>query len=500
MSRNASKSALTFAGILAVAALTAPAPSRAVDTYRQSNAVLINVTEHDLNVILRSLLRAKGGPELEGRRDRSSSGISDLRYRALLSEPVLTLEEAGQARMAVSIEEGGIEIGRIERDMGKKTAYCEELAAVVKRPIDVELDFAFRIESDDLRVVPESVSLSKPKKSVKLIKPARCENTPLPKWLLWWIGKGKIKGKLAELDEVLLKRAKESAAGLNEDDGFLRKRWEREPEDGEAGSAEFVDLYPEWLETGSGSLTIGMATAGSGAPAGPPGNTDWIEELSDRSFVGVSETFLKSYLRFAVADVSETPRTPSGDYRRLFKSSSIYSLVPGLRGIEAKDDLSISFALRAAPDIEIRSVAANEAGIDPTLERNVVGGDPRVVIRVLLSDIELRLWKGGDENTEPDLVGTLVIDSGVVGVVPFLNTIGGVSFALVENEWKVSSSGIEFNEALFAATLQELVFGEVFETHYDPMWGDALTVGDTRFEPRYFRSLGGYLVVELGSS
>jgi hypothetical protein len=43
------------------------------------------------------------------------------------------------------------------------------------------------------------------------------------------------------------------------------------------------------------------------------------------------------------------------------------------------------------------------------------------------------------------------------------------------------------------------VFGEVFETHYDPLWGDALKVGDTRFGPRYFRSIGGYLVVELGS-
>jgi hypothetical protein len=122
------------------------------------------------------------------------------------------------------------------------------------------------------------------------------------------------------------------------------------------------------------------------------------------------------------------------------------------------------------------------------------------VIRVLLSNIELRLWKGGNENVEPDLIGTLAIDSGVVAVVPFLSTIGGVSFALVENDWKLSSSGIEFNEALFAATLQELVFGEAFGTRSDPMWGNALTVGDTRFEPRYFRSLGGYLVVELGSS
>jgi hypothetical protein len=485
--------------VLALVALVVPAPGRAFDTFHQSDAVLINVTQQDLNVMVRSLVRANGGPNLEGSRDRSSKGISGLHYHASLTEPVLTLGDSGRGKLSVGIEDGGIEIGRIERQMGNRTAYCEDLGAVVKRPIDVDLEFALRVESGDLHVVPESLVLSKPKASFKLIKPARCENMPLPTWLAWWIGKGKIKSKLAKLDDALLESARRSAAGLNRHDGFLRKRWAHGTENG--GSGEFIALQPEWVNTSPGALTVGLATESSRAPAGPQGTTEWVGALQDRSFVGVSESFLKSYLRFAVSDLSETPRKPSGDYRRLFKSSSVYALIPGLRKVGSKDNLSISYLLRSEPDIEIRSVAASEIAIDPRLERAAEPEDaPRAEIRVLFSNLEMKVWKGGDDPAaalEP--IGTLVVDSGVVGVVPFLNTIGGVSFALVENEWTLSSSGIEFNEALFAATLQELVFGEVFETHYDPLWGDALKVGDTRFGPRYFRSIGGYLVVELGS-
>jgi len=484
--------------VLALVAPAMPVPGRALDTFHQSGAVLINVTQQDLNLIVRSLVRANGGPDLEGSRDRSSKGISDLHYRARLTEPVLTLGDSGRGRLSVGIEDGGIEIGRIERKMGDRTAYCEDLGAVVKRPIDVDLDFELRIESGDLHVVPESLELSKPKASFKLIKPARCENMPLPTWLAWWIGKGKIKDKLAKLDDALLESARKSAAGLNGRDGFLRKRWAHEAED---GGGHFITLQPEWLSTSPGALTVSMATESSQAPSGPPGTTDWAEALAGRSFVGVSESFLKSYLRFAVSDLAETRRKPSGDYRRLFKSSSIYALIPGLREVESKDDLSISFALRSQPDIQIRSVTAGEIGIDPRLERAAAErpDESRAVIRVVLSDLEMKLWSSSEASAEPEPIGTLVVDSGVVGVVPFLNTIGGVSFALVENEWKLSSSGIDFNEELFAATLQELVFGEVFETHYEPVWTDALTVGDTRFGPRYFRSIGGYLVVELGS-
>ena len=48
--------------------------------------------------------------------------------------------------------------------------------------------------------------------------------------------------------------------------------------------------------------------------------------------------------------------------------------------------------------------------------------------------------------------------------------------------------------------LQEMVFGEMFETRYDPLWRDAFRVGDTEFVPQGFTSVPGYLVIELAGS
>ena len=84
-------------------------------------------------------------------------------------------------------------------------------------------------------------------------------------------------------------------------------------------------------------------------------------------------------------------------------------------------------------------------------------------------------------------------------IVPVMSPLGGVSFRLIENHWDVSSSGMEFDDALFSATLQELVFADAFQTLYEPLLSDGLRVGDTRFVPRGFSAMGDYLVVELGA-
>jgi hypothetical protein len=117
------------------------------------------------------------------------------------------------------------------------------------------------------------------------------------------------------------------------------------------------------------------------------------------------------------------------------------------------------------------------------------------MIRLRVSGLEIRLWE--ERAGRSELLGVLSVDSGIVGLVPFANRLGGISFATVENAWKLSSSGVEFDEALLAATLQELVFGETFETRYDPLWREALEVGAQRFEPRRLGERDGYLVIEL---
>ena len=75
--------------------------------------------------------------------------------------------------------------------------------------------------------------------------------------------------------------------------------------------------------------------------------------------------------------------------------------------------------------------------------------------------------------------------------------MGGTSFEIIENEWNVSSDGIEFNDSLLAATLQELTFAEAFETTYDPLGRGDLRVGETLFNPARFLVEGDHLVIEL---
>ena len=56
--------------------------------YHEPNAVIINITEDDLNRMLRDLFHAAGASTIEGSKDQLSRGISDFRYRADFSEPI----------------------------------------------------------------------------------------------------------------------------------------------------------------------------------------------------------------------------------------------------------------------------------------------------------------------------------------------------------------------------------------------------------------------------
>ena len=95
------------------------------------------------------------------------------------------------------------------------------------------------------------------------------------------------------------------------------------------------------------------------------------------------------------------------------------------------------------------------------------------------------------------MLGALEIESARLAVAPYLNLLGGISFDIVENAWLLSSRGIEFDEETLAATFQELFFGEMFETRYQPVAQRSFDLGETKFHPRYFSLLGHYLVIGL---
>ena len=49
-----------------------------------------------------------------------------------------------------------------------------------------------------------------------------------------------------------------------------------------------------------------------------------------------------------------------------------------------------------------------------------------------------------------------------------------------------------------AATLQEITFGKIFATSYEPLLMRALRLGGTEFVPQSFAVADGYLFIALG--
>jgi hypothetical protein len=192
--------------------------------------------------------------------------------------------------------------------------------------------------------------------------------------------------------------------------------------------------------------------------------------------------------RRAVTEKSASRRKSSGSFRKLRASDAAYALVPGLRGLASKDNVYFEIDFPSAPRFEFRRIDDVGAG----------SGGSQALIRCLFSGVEINVRK--DEGGKMTPLGTLHVDSGRMAVVPYVNQLGGVSFRLVENQWKVSSTGLQFDEALAAATLQELAFGKIFATTYEPLLRRALHLGGTEFLPQSFAVNGSYLVIGLGES
>ena len=183
--------------------------------FHEPNAVLINISEADLNRIARDAFREQFGTRVEGASSDSSRGVQDLRYEAVFSEPVLKLDTEGGVRINLDLLQAELRIGRLEHKFMRRMASCDGAGVNVDpdRPVEVALDFRFQVEDHDLYIVPESVTIGNTK-GFRLVKPTSCQKTGLPKWLVWWIGKGQLRRKINKLDELLLAKAQSGAAAL----------------------------------------------------------------------------------------------------------------------------------------------------------------------------------------------------------------------------------------------------------------------------------------------
>jgi len=464
---------LPVAFLLLAPALAAAAEPDSQDgpPFHDPNAVLVNLTEADLNSILLDAFHAAGGPSFTGTQQRVSSSMSGLHYAAEFSEPVLSLGPGGAARLSFGLERADLRLDQIEGKLVGTSIRCEGIGARLdpERPLDIALDLQLVLENQDIRIVPRGAVLSDARQAFHLIKP-RCRSSFVPTFLLWWVGKPRLKKQLDDLDELLLASVRRSVAQLDErEDGLLHKRLP-------VGSRELL-IYPRLLDTGHGS--IWMALGGAGAPEDVQPATDVAAPASlgaarGGSWLAVSESTANAVLRLVYGDWTRPTASPRGTLRKVFQSHAVMALVPGLRTMDDREELGWGVRFGAVPRVEFRQ----EPG--------------RPLVELHLSGVELEIARGAD------VLGTLSIDRGTIGAVPQASPLGGVTLEVVRNEWEVSSRGIEFNEPLLAATIQELIFGELFATRYEPLARGALTVGDTRFEPTGFEVVDGYLVIGFG--
>jgi hypothetical protein len=181
--------------------------------------VVVSVTETDLNRILRGTVRSRGGPVFEGRRDIPSKGITDLRYRVSVSDPVLRLGADGEATIALSILDGSLDIGKYQRRIGGRTR-CARTRCARRSSEPVDVTIALRLAISGSLCSPERVSIPKARTAFRLVKPGaeglryRAGSS--------WIGKPRMKNRLGSIGDVLLASFKKSAGRL-EDGGSSGK-------------------------------------------------------------------------------------------------------------------------------------------------------------------------------------------------------------------------------------------------------------------------------------
>jgi hypothetical protein len=458
---------LLLSVVLPTPASPVPAPA-APAVFVQQAAVLLNLSERSLNRIVVDSFHANGGPEVEGGRARVSSSVGDLRYRASLSDPVLKLGRDRSATLSLDVLDARLRIGSLQRRIGGTPARCEGVGVDVDpgRPLRVDLALDLAVEDRALRIHPREVAIPEIEERLQLVAPTRCSHRVLPAWFLWWLGKPFLRRSIDHLDEVLLERARKGAArleGKEGKDGLVRQGWDPE-----------LHLFPSALETRGGSLLLGLTASdgdGVGVPALPGGS------LPTESFLGISETLVNEISRRLLSRKAPFRSRSGGSGKRILASEAVYALVPGLRTVGPREQLDFEIAFEEAPRFAFRT----ESG--------------RAVIGVTVSGMELRIRRTGTAGAA--VLGTLRIDRGHMAAVPTTNLLGGISFEVVENRWETSSSGIAFDDAMVAATLQEIAFGRIFETSYAPLFARGLRLGETAFLPRSFAAMDGYLVIGL---
>jgi hypothetical protein len=461
---------------------------------RTPDAVVVRLTEADANRFLVGAFRAKGGPVFTGSRADAGRGMHGVSYELRLSEPILALGSTGAPSMSLSFDilDADVTIERIERKILGQLARCEGAGLFVEpgRPLALALDLGLVVADGDLRLVPLEARSPGAREAIHLIKPERCRNTVVPTWLLWSLGKSHLRRSVERVDRLLLDRARRAAADLAQD-GLVREEWI-------VGSTRFR-LEAQSVATDGGALTVSFdglrgAAGDERGISGPPAVRPALP--ADRSAIAISERLVNEAIGAAFDGLSAKARTPSGDLKRLVRSEAVLALIPGLRDLEVRSGLQFQLRLGTPPHVRFAASVPSDPCPSADVEQVALPAADRAVVTVEVENVALDVLRPTDG--EPQHLGTLTIDRGRVRAVPFVNRINGIAFEPVENSWRLSSTGIAFDEPLLAATIQELVFGILFETRTEPLAPEGFRVGNARLAARSFTATDGYLVVTLG--
>jgi len=459
-----------------IAAISTGVPGHSgVDAIDERDGLMLRVTESDLNAVLSDLSDANGWRRFEGLREKNSRGVHDFRYDVRLSPPWLELDgEAGGMSLGFDIVEADLNVGRIERRVGGMSLRCENIGVRVEpaRPVDVELSFALPVHGGALQLRPTTVTVDGGKREFRLIKPSACRAGILPRSISWWLGKPALRRRLSRLDDILLSRVERLASEIEQDRGLLRSRWEL--------SAGTLDLKVARSTIDGEALSLSMDVTGRSTqevrePVDPP----VIPSVG--SHIALSGDLVNAVLAANGPREAGAPKQARGNMHELLTSESIYTLIPGLRDFPDLGQMRFRVRVDATPRL---SLSSHDDPLDP-------GRGARIGLSVGSLAIEFF----GKEGEQP--IGELRIVSGEIDLVPYVNSVAGVSFEVVRNDWRVAGYGIEQDEYLIAAMLQELVFGEFFETQYEPLLRDGVVLAKTEFLPTGFRVVDGYLVVDL---
>lgn len=438
----------------------------------ERDALILRVTQSDLNAVLRDVSATHGWQRFGGKRARSSRGVHDLRYDVTLSPPQVTLDgDTGEISLGFGILEAELNVGRIEH----RSLSCENVGLRVdpRHPVDIDVTFGLGISDGGLQLRLDAVNVAAGKRKFRLVKPTRCSGSILPRTVAWWLGKPYLRRRISHLDEILFARIESFAGEIEQRRGVLRSSWEL--------SGGTLEVNVSRFDVGVDALSLALDVSGAN---GRDDQRPWVEAPLIRaagSHLALSESVLNAVLSANMPGRQRPARPASGNMRALLLSDSIYTLIPGLRDVPDRERLL--FRTRVDAPLRVR-LTPHVDPLEPTRRARIGFAMGPLAIEILDTD-------------GTRLLGELRIVSGQLDVVPYVNTIGGLSFETVRNEWHVEARGIEHNDDLIAGILQELVFGALFETQYEPLLRDGVTLGETRFLPTAFRVENGYLVVDL---